>query len=470
MVGVSRRYRPMFLKGSVMLADALAVTLGLVAAYSADWSVRVFDTKRPETVCLVVGALSLPVWIMLFARYRLYAARCIDTRLDEAGRVVHAVLTSVLAMAAISFLLKQPVARSWLILSFPFVLGCCLIERAVLREVFTRLRQGGKLQRAVVLVGTNAEAEGIFRHVLDTPDLGYQVVGVIGDGDRFLDEQPVLGTVRDALDVAERTGATGVIVATTAVDAIDINRLTRQLTEAGIHVELSSSLLGIDSERLTVRPLGMHPMIYVEAVHRRGWRAVAKRTFDVVASAGGLILLAPVLALIAVLIKLDSGGKVLFAQVRSGRDERSFRMLKFRTMVSNAEDLLIDLRSSNQVDGPLFKMREDPRVTKVGKRLRRLSLDEIPQLWNVLRGDMSLVGPRPALYSEMDMLTAELRESRLRVRPGLTGMWQVSGRSDLSFADYIRLDLYYVDNWSLSRDSAILAKTVPVILRNRGAY
>jgi exopolysaccharide biosynthesis polyprenyl glycosylphosphotransferase len=328
----------------------------------------------------------------------------------------------------------------------------------------------GKLQRAVVLVGTNAEAETVYRNLLDTPDLGYQVVGVVGDGDRFANGQPVLGPVDDALEVAARTGATGVIVATTAVDATAINRLTRQLMEAGIHVELTSSLLGIDSERLTVRPLGMHPMIYVEAVHRRGWRAMAKRTFDIVGAALGLILLAPLLAVVAVLIKLDSRGTVLFAQARVGKGERPFRILKFRTMVPNAEDMLVDLWSSNQVDGPLFKMREDPRVTGIGKYLRRLSLDELPQLWNVLRGQMSLVGPRPALASELATWTAEFRESRLRIRPGLTGMWQVSGRSNMSFADYVRLDLYYVDNWSLWRDSAIVAKTIPVVLRNKGAY
>jgi exopolysaccharide biosynthesis polyprenyl glycosylphosphotransferase len=260
-----------------------------------------------------------------------------------------------------------------------------------------------------------------------------------------------------------------VIVATTAVTSAACNRLVRELVDARVHVEMSSSLQGIDAERLTVRPLGTTPIVYVERVHYGGWRAVAKRGFELICSAVALIALAPLLGLVALVIKLDSRGPVLFAQIRVGRHGRPFRVLKFRTMVSNAEDLIIDLRARNEVDGPLFKLHDDPRITRVGRAIRRFSIDEIPQLWNVVRGEMSLVGPRPALFSEMDQWTVELR-SRLRVRPGLTGMWQVSGRSNLDFSEYVRLDLYYVDNWSLWRDLAIIARTVPVVLGKRGAY
>jgi exopolysaccharide biosynthesis polyprenyl glycosylphosphotransferase len=279
----------------------------------------------------------------------------------------------------------------------------------------------------------------------------------------------VRGRVEDTLSVVESTGATGAIIATTAVTAAASNRLVRQLINAGVHVELSSSLQGITSERLTVRPLATTPLVYVEPVHCDGWRAVAKRTFDVVSSAVGLILLSPALAVVAVAIKLDSKGRVFFSQTRVGRNERPFRVHKFRTMVENAEELLVNLHSDNQMDGPLFKIHDDPRITRVGRILRRFSLDEIPQLWNVLAGEMSLVGPRPALYSEMEQWTPELL-ARLRVRPGLTGIWQVSGRSNLSFADYIRFDLDYVENWSLWRDLAIVAKTLPVVLGKQGAY
>ncbi|HEX5267221.1 MAG TPA: sugar transferase [Acidimicrobiales bacterium] len=199
-----------------------------------------------------------------------------------------------------------------------------------------------------------------------------------------------------------------------------------------------------------------------------GWRAGAKRLIDIVGAAAGLALLVPLTLALAVLVMLDSPGPALFVQERIGKDGRTFRMFKFRTMVRDAPQMLSELRTSNEADGPLFKIARDPRITRVGRVLRRASLDELPQLWNVLRGDMSLVGPRPALPGEAAGWTPELYQ-RLRVKPGLTGMWQVNGRSSVSFDEYVRLDLYYVNNWSIATDLAILAKTLPAVLSGRGA-
>ena len=203
-------------------------------------------------------------------------------------------------------------------------------------------------------------------------------------------------------------------------------------------------------------------------MQRDGWRKVAKRTFDLTLAALGSILTAPVLAAAAIAIKLDSPGPIVFRQVRVGRNGRPFRVYKLRTMVVDAEARRDELLEANEADGPLFKMENDPRVTKVGAFLRKASIDEIPQLWNVVKGEMSLVGPRPALPHETEAWDPLLTQ-RLRVTPGITGMWQVNGRSDTSFEDYTRLDLYYVDNWSLLIDLAILGKTLPVVLAQRGA-
>jgi exopolysaccharide biosynthesis polyprenyl glycosylphosphotransferase len=219
---------------------------------------------------------------------------------------------------------------------------------------------------------------------------------------------------------------------------------------------------------MTVRPLGRHPVVYLEPSQRLGWRAVAKRSFDVVVAATGLVLVAPLMAVAAVAIKITSPGPVLFRQERVGRSGRPFQVLKLRTMVVDAEDRLDEVLDRNESDGPLFKLRDDPRITSAGRWLRKLSIDELPQLWNVVRGDMSLVGPRPALPREVAEWDDELFE-RLRVRPGITGMWQVSGRSDTGFAEYQRLDLFYVDNWSILIDIGILARTVPTVLSGRGA-
>jgi exopolysaccharide biosynthesis polyprenyl glycosylphosphotransferase len=472
---IDRQAKPTYgaglLKAYVVAADLAAIVLGMLAAYMLSRAVHPFDVRGANPHNMVIGAVTLPLWVGTYARYRLYSARCVATRLEELGRLVHATMTATLAMAAVAFLTREDVSRAWLILCFPAVLISSTVEREAVRATFNNLRRSGRTLRSVVLVGANAEAESIRHLIEDSPVLGYRVVGVVDDdGTRELNQRAVLGRVADTLEVVRTTGATGVIVATTAVSAVSSNRLVRQLVDAGIHVEMSSSLRDIDSERLTVRPLGSCPVVYIEPVHRGGWRAAAKRTFDVVCSGLALLLLAPFLALVAAAVKLDSRGKVFFSQIRVGKDGQPFRVHKVRTMVHNAEDLLFDLRASNEADGPLFKLADDPRVTRVGRLLRRFSVDEIPQLWNVVRGEMSLVGPRPGLFTEMSEWTPELRDSRLRVRPGVTGMWQVNGRSNLKFADYVRLDLYYVDNWSLWRDLAIVTKTIPVVLRKHGAY
>jgi exopolysaccharide biosynthesis polyprenyl glycosylphosphotransferase len=324
--------------------------------------------------------------------------------------------------------------------------------------------------RPVLIVGTNIEALTLHAMLRAETWHGYRVVGFLGE--EFEDETaatPVLGPACDAVAIATRTGVTGVLIATTSVDFTEVNRLARDLTDAGFHVELSSALYDIAPERLQVRPLGSFPFCYIEPVRRYGWRRYAKRASDLLIAAAGLVVTAPLFALFALLIKVDSRGPVFFRQERLGRDGSRFRLVKFRTMVDGAEQRQIDLRERNEASGPLFKVRDDPRITRVGRFLRRSSLDELPQLLNVLRGEMSMVGPRPALPSEIEGWHEEAH-ARLRVKPGVTGMWQVSGRSDSSFEQYIRLDLYYVDNWSLLTDLAILAKTIPTVLLRRGAY
>ena len=238
-----------------------------------------------------------------------------------------------------------------------------------------------------------------------------------------------------------------------SVESEVVNRLTRELTDGGYHVALSSGLRDIDVVRFRAQDLGGRTLIYVEQIQRGGWRAVAKRAFDITVALAALIVTAPITLVAALAVKRSSPGPVIFAQERVGRDGQPFRVYKFRTMVVDAEERLAELAASNEADGPLFKMTGDPRITKVGALLRKLSIDELPQFVNVLRGEMSVVGPRPALAREVAQWTEDVHD-RLRVLPGITGMWQVSGRSDTTFEEYKRLDLYYVDNWSLAHDAA----------------
>ena len=320
------------------------------------------------------------------------------------------------------------------------------------------------------MVGTNAEATGIAEMLRDDPSLGFRVLGLLDCSDTILEAPrvPVLGHWQDAVEIVNDLDVTGVIIATSAIDTATANRLARDLIEVGCHVELTSGLVDICADRLLPHPLGTRPVVYVEPIRRFGWRAVAKRAFDLLLAVFLLVLTLPILIVSAIFIKLDSKGPLFFTQPRLGRNGVIFGVRKLRTMVADAERMLDDLRDQSDVDGPLFKMRNDPRVTRVGRVLRRLSIDELPQLWNVVVGDMSIVGPRPALPAEAELWTEEMG-ARLRVKPGITGMWQVNGRSALSFEDYVRNDLYYVDNWTLLTDLAIVAKTVPVVFLGRGA-
>ena len=468
----SRRARQRMMKLAVVAADLIMVVAAMAIAYQLRSVLHMEDPAEVRSRHLAVGALSLPLWVALFARYRLYRGNSVVARRDEWRRLVHAVAASVVAMALVGFMAKLYVARTWLLLTFVLALVLTAVEREIVRRIFRSLRRGGRVLRRVLIVGANGDAVSLAAALVAEPALGYHVVGFVDDNavEGFvLDHRPVLGSVAHTLEAVRGTGAEGVIVVTTAVGMAAANRLARELPEAGIRVEVISALRDIAAERLELRCLGQYPMLHVEPVQRRGWRAAAKRGFDATVAGTALVLTAPLLGLVALAIKLTSPGPVLFRQQRIGRDGQLFEVLKFRTMVVDAEQRLAELWAANEADGPLFKLHRDPRVTPVGHFLRRFSIDELPQLWNVLRGDMALVGPRPALPGEVRGWSPELHQ-RLRVRPGITGMWQVNGRSLASFDDYCRLDLYYVDNWSLLTDLSILFQTVPAVLRRRGAY
>ena len=449
--------------------DAAVVLVALTAAFALRLADPHGGLNGAIGAHLLLGALAIPLWSALLSRHRLYQARFIVRRLEELRRIGRACTGAILGLAAIAYVARMPISRSWLLLSGVNAFVLLALERECARRVFARLRRDGRLMRNVVIVGTNLEAYELAEMLTDDPTLGYRVVGFVTDDEDHPRRHNFLGTLTETLDVMRATGASGVLVASSATSVAVSNPLVRDLVRAGIHVEISSTLRDVAPERLTVRPLGRVPVMYLEPPRTRGWSAIAKRAFDLAVAGVLAVFVLPVCALVAIVIKLDSRGPVIFRQVRVGKDGELFSVWKFRTMVEDAEDLIVDLRDRNEADGPLFKLRNDPRVTRVGRFLRRSSLDELPQLVNVLRGDMSLVGPRPALPDEFFSWNQELH-ARLRVKPGITGMWQVSGRSDSSFEAYSRLDLYYVDNWSLITDLAILAKTVPTVLLGAGAY
>jgi len=349
-----------------------------------------------------------------------------------------------------------------------------VVERSAARAAFAVLRRRGRLARRMVAVGADTHGCELVALLEAQQAFGYRVVGFADDvlpvGTMAVEGVAVLGTTEDIPALVRATGADGVLLSTSAIAPAELNVLVRRLGDAGVHVELSTPCRSVAAERLTVRSVGTRfTTLHLAPRDDSRWGLAGKRVFDVVVAMTGLVLASPVLAVAAIAIKLDSRGPVLFRQTRLGRGGAPFRVLKLRSMVVDAERLLHDLRHLNEVQWPLFKVKSDPRTTRVGRVIRALSIDELPQLWNVLRGEMSLVGPRPALPGEIHGWSPDLHR-RLLVRPGITGMWQVSGRADATFDDYMHLDLYYIDNWSLSMDIRILLRTVPSVLLQRGAH
>ena len=455
----------------VVCVDGVTVVGAMAVAYAMLPSLYLDADSVASSAYQRVGLLSMPLWLIVFRHYRLYNARHVTERRDEVGRVVHAVGMSALLTALVAYFLDQPVERSWYLMLFGVGVPAMLVERELVRFGFAALRRRGHCLRPVAVAGTGPEALAMVRTFTEKPQLGYSVVGLIGDRDQVVpelaDRYPLFDPRSKVVEELRMAGAAGVVVATTDVDAETSNRLIRSLTDAGIHVEMSSSLLDIDATRLSVRPLGGFAMLYVEPVKRDGWRPAAKRSFDIVLAGVALLLALPVLLVATVATKLTSSGPVLYRQERVGYRGRRFRILKFRSMYVNSDSLLQQIVEEVPA-GPVVKIRKDPRVTPVGRVLRRLSIDELPQLINVVRGDMSLVGPRPEQPSEVALWTPELFD-RLRVRPGVTGVWQVNGRSAARDTKD-RWDLFYVDNWSVWRDLTILAKTVPAVISSKGAY
>ncbi len=455
------------LRRLLIASDVAAIVVGYVLATVIQQLVRpVSDTTLRDEI-LFAGFI-VPIWVVMMGANNLFLARAVCQFSEELRRLFVAGLAATGFLVGVLFLAQYgELSRLWVGLLLVCVTSSLVASRLLARRVFAKLRREGRIRRPVIIVGTGSEAISLLQATERRPDLGYEVLGLTGDQLAGVGSR-VLGSIDDTADVVRRTGAVGAILSVASLDPEVVNRLTRTLTDAGCHVTLSSSLHDIDITRTRSQSIDGRLMIYVEPTNRSRVHLLLKRTFDVVVAGSALLLTLPVVLIAAVAIKLDSRGPVLFRQVRVGKDGEPFEMIKLRSMVQDAEARRMELDDLNERNGPLFKMKADPRITRTGRFLRKSSIDELPQFWNVLRGEMSVVGPRPALPSETEHWSSDLRQ-RLRVLPGITGMWQVSGRSESDFELYRRLDLFYVDNWSLTHDVKIVAKTFMVVLTSRGA-
>ncbi|TDD90175.1 sugar transferase [Actinomadura darangshiensis] len=418
------------------------------------------------------------LWLPTLMLCRAYQPRYVGVGYEEFHRVLRAgfILTAVVAILA--YATKTDVARGYVVMALPLGTFLALVARYRLRKWLHRKRWHGECMRRVVAVGHRTSVADLITLLQKKRYHGMDIVGVclppaLASGDDAVAEVegvPVLGDFGQAAAAADRIGADSVaVLACPEMDGVALRRLAWQIERNDVELVVAPALMDVTGPRISIRPVSGLPLLHVEHPELDGGRKVLKGLVDRAVALAGIVALSPLLALIAVLIKFSGNGPVLFRQTRVGRGGREFTVLKFRTMVADAEARRLELLAANDNDGVLFKIREDPRITRVGRRLRRYSLDELPQLFNVLRGEMSLVGPRPPLPEEVAQYGGDVYR-RLVVKPGLTGLWQVSGRSDLSWEESVRLDLRYVDNWTLALDLQIMWKTWSAVVRGSGAY
>lgn len=426
----------------------------------------------------IVSAVMLFLWMIA-----LVAVGSVDSRVMGVGHTEYRKITDsgiglFTAVATIMFLLKLDVARGYLLLTFALGILGLLFARMIWRKWLTTHRMRGNYSSQVVLVGSRSSIRHISDELAKQPWAGYNVVGAAlaqdprDSGVLAIGSVPVISDfdgVREAMDII---GAdTAIITGADHLDPQRVRELSWELQQGEYSLVMAPSLTDVSGPRIHSRPVAGLPLMHVETPRYTGLRAAMKRSFDIVGSLLIIAVMAIPMLVVAIVVKTTSPGPVLFKQQRVGLDGQEFRMWKFRSMRKDAELVLAQLDAADRMDpgNILFKMKDDPRVTSVGRFIRRYSIDELPQVFNVLMGSMSLVGPRPSLAREVAQYDHHVHR-RFLVKPGITGLWQVSGRSDLPWDEAVRLDLYYVENWSLTGDLVILWRTANVVIRGSGAY
>jgi exopolysaccharide biosynthesis polyprenyl glycosylphosphotransferase len=427
----------------------------------------------PHTRVYVILSLLLPfAMVLAAAAMKAYDKRFLFVGTHEYDRVIKGGLWLIAIASIVSYALELPTARSYVLIALPAATAATVVARFLLRHRLHVKRGQGHCLRRVVVAGHELAIIGLTQQLCRERFHGLEVVGAClpkgSDGRVGL---PVYGTFDDVAEATRIAGADTVIVLSCPeLDGHALRRLAWALERDEIDLIVASALIDVAGDRTTIRPVDGLPMLHVEHPRLEGGSRIIKELVDVFGAGLLIALLSPLFALIAIAIKRDSRGPILFRQTRVGRNGREFTIFKFRTMQADAEIRRRDLVHLNEHGGGvMFKMRNDPRVTRTGRWLRRYSLDELPQLFNVLLGQMSLVGPRPPLPDEVAAYADDVRR-RLAVKPGMTGLWQVSGRSDLPWEEAVRLDLRYVENWSLSMDLVIMLRTLTAVARSSGAY
>ncbi len=472
----TRRYAPWW----VPVSDVTLIIVSMILAYWMRYELRWFrDVSYDHPLSAYIPFILLFTGLILLA-FRVdgvYQHWRGSSWLDQVYHITNAAAKSVVFLFALTFFMDifQPLqySRALFLQAGLIVIVVLSIARILQNAIVGWLRTRGVGVARVIIVGAGEVGRTVMRTIVARPEFGYQIAGFVDDnpqkGETDIGPFKALGPLSNLSQLVEEAAVDEVIITLPWMYHRKIMAIVRECRRREVCARIVPDLFQMSLSQVDVDDLGGLPLIGVREVGFGKWELTIKRAIDVAGALTGIIWGAPLWILIALAIKLDSPGPVLFHQTRVGARGKLFEIYKFRSMREGAEEEIDQLRDQNEADGPLFKIQDDPRLTRVGKLLRRASLDEFPQLWNVLRGEMSLVGPRPPIPSEVEDYL-EWHKRRLEVRPGMTGLWQVSGRSELTFDEGVLLDIYYIENWSVWLDLKIILRTIPQFFFGDGAY
>lgn len=471
-----------FLPKLIGFVDAFSIILAMATAqlvrFGPDSHAQLVSSQFDPSYWMVSVVLTVVWWVSIGSSGS-RNIRVLGTGIDEYKEVTRATIYFFGGIAIFSYAFQLSTARGYVGIALPMGIVLLVIGRWAVSKWVRRNRRTGNFTRNVLILGSPSAVEHLYERLESSPEAGYRAAAAALPGFSFNsptgDELP--------LPVITVSSQVNEIVAAIDANEIDVvaisagsNIKPRKIRELGwelqarsISMVMAPALTDIAGPRIHTQPVAGLPLIHVSTPKLVGIQAGLKRGFDIIGATLAMIMLSPVFLITAIAVKVGSSGPIFYKQERVGTLGEVFQMHKFRSMVVNADQLVDELKSDSTGNGVLFKMKEDPRVTRVGAFIRRYSIDELPQLWNVLRGEMSMVGPRPPLKSEVDQYEQYV-ERRLLVKPGITGLWQVSGRSDLTWDESVRLDLFYVENWSLIQDLTIMIKTVKAVFGKSGAY
>ncbi len=463
-----------------LLMMLAALSLAIIINYAPeaptsapDYAVDFLSTRVKVANAMLCG-LMVTVWYILFNIQGIYRSHRLSTFIDEMKEIGAAVVLSSFTLLMFAQIGRWPTITPWTTACVAvFGFSMIVMLRILLRLNLRRLRAKGKNLKTLLIIGGGVRGQWFASQIRKRQDLGYRILGYLDTDEQFengVSDIHWLGELDKLEEIVANHVVDEVVIALPIKSQYShIESAINLLDEQGIMVHLLSDTF--PHQLATSRPseFAGAPLLSLHSAPPITWRTEIKRLIDIVAASIALIVLAPLLAIVALIVKLESPGPVFFVQERVGFNKRRFRMFKFRTMISDAEARMKEIEHLNEKSGPIFKIKNDPRITRVGKWLRRTSIDELPQFINVLFGDMSVVGPRPLSVRDAVRMEVAWQKRRFSVKPGLTCLWQVSGRSNLSFEQWMQLDLEYIDKWSLVLDGLILLRTVPAVLTARGA-